>query len=68
MIGEYRESLQYHQCELALSEAAGDLLGCGIASRKVGECLCELGDYREAIESQKKHLEISRQIGKNYHH
>jgi hypothetical protein len=36
----------------------------GIACRKVGECHCELGEYEEAVQYQKRHLEVSRMIGK----
>ncbi len=55
--------MHYHQYELSLSEATSDKLSMGIACRKVGECHCELGDYEEAVEYQKRHLELSRQIG-----
>lgn len=56
--------MRWHRQELALSEDLGDELGSGIACRRVGECLCEVGDYEEATDYQKMHLEISRKIGK----
>ena len=55
--------MQYHQEELALSEASIDRLGTAIAHRKVGECLCELGDYERAVHHQMKHLEIAQETG-----
>ena len=64
--GDYRRALDYHRCELSLSESVADKLSMGIACRKVGECLCELGDYVEAVNFQKRHLELSRQIGKGF--
>lgn len=47
-----------------MSESSGDRLGYGIACRKIGECLCELGEFEEALLYQKKHLEIARQLSK----
>ena len=63
MAGSYERALHYHQTELGLSEALADALGTAIAHRKVGECLCELGDYEQAIQHQRQHLKISRNIG-----
>lgn len=61
--GDYQYALHYHQAELALSEGGGDKLGAGIAHRRVGECLCELGEYDRAVHHQKKHLYIARETG-----
>lgn len=60
--GEYERALHYHQCELALSSASGCLLDQGVASRKVGECFCELGEFEEAVKHQKIHLYLSRRL------
>ena len=62
-LGEYRQSLHYHEQELAISEGLGDDLGLGIACRKVGECLCAMEKFRDAIKHQKKHLEMATKIG-----
>ena len=35
-----------------------------MACRKVGECLCELGDYEGAVQHQKRHLEVAKQLRK----
>jgi len=64
-IGDHAKALRYHQNELALSAAAGNLLDEGVAHRKVGECLCELGQYEEAVEHQKSHLQLARRLGEH---
>ena len=61
--GEYTEAIRYHRCELALSEAAGDRQGAGIAHRKIGECECELQHYTAALQHQSQHLKIAREMG-----
>ena len=40
------------------SEVANDILGVAIGNRKIGECLCELSKFEEAIEHQKEHLKV----------
>lgn len=62
--GDFRKGLKYHEQEICLSEAASDQIGAAIAHRKVGECHCELGNYRDAIHHQKQHLRIARCLGK----
>ncbi len=61
-LGDYGKALRYHQSELALSSASGNLLDEGVAHRKVGECLCELGQFDAAAEHQKSHLQLSRRL------
>ena len=61
-LGNLAKALRYHQNELALSAAAGNLLDEGVAHRKVGECLCEMGQYEEAVEHQKSHLQLARRL------
>lgn len=61
--GDYRHALKYHKQELSLSEGVSDQMGLGIACRKVGECLCELGDYEQAVQYQKRHLEVATRMG-----
>ncbi len=61
--GDHSHALVYHQTELSLSEGGGDQLGAAIAHRRIGECHCEMGNYREALSHQNKHLEISKQLG-----
>ena len=57
------EALQYHRMELGLSEAVGDTIGTAIAHRRVGECLCELEEYEEALQHQQQHLSMARDKG-----
>ena len=40
------------------SEVANDILGVAIGNRKIGECLCELSKFEEAIDHQKQHLKV----------
>ena len=61
--GDFQLALHYHRAELALSESTGDQMGAGIAHRKVGECLCELGSYEQALQHQMQHLRISKDLG-----
>ena len=61
--GDYRRALCYHQQELSLSEVGGEQLELGIACRKVGECHCFLEDYEQAVQYQKRHLEVATRIG-----
>ncbi len=63
-VGDPRRALQHHRVELALSEASGDRLGAAIASRKVGECECELGNYKSAIQHQTEHLKVAQSLGR----
>ena len=65
--GDHSHALVYHQTELSLSEGSADQLGAAIAHRRIGECHCEMGNYREAISHQNKHLDISRQLGQCGH-
>ena len=51
-----------HLQECSLSESVGDRIGAAIAQRRIGECLCELQRYEEALEYQRKHLRASRSL------
>ncbi|XP_027713504.1 tonsoku-like protein [Vombatus ursinus] len=57
--GSYREALAEHQQELHLLEITGDVLGCAVAHRKIGERLAELEDYTAALKHQRRHLELA---------
>ena len=56
--GLYSEAVEWHKEEVNCSEAANDILGAAIGHRKIGECLCELSEFEEALKHQKKHLKV----------
>ncbi|XP_019368566.1 PREDICTED: tonsoku-like protein [Gavialis gangeticus] len=60
--GRYREALEEHRQELRLLESAGDVLGCAVAHRKIGERLAELESYDAALKHQHQHLELARSL------
>ncbi|XP_012397430.2 LOW QUALITY PROTEIN: tonsoku-like protein [Sarcophilus harrisii] len=60
--GSYREALAEHQQELHLLEITGDVLGCAVAHRKIGERLAELEDYTSALKHQHRHLELAQSL------
>ncbi|XP_074059135.1 tonsoku-like protein isoform X2 [Macrotis lagotis] len=60
--GSYREALAEHQQELHLLEITGDVLGCAVAHRKIGERLAELEDYTAALKHQHRHLELAQSL------
>ncbi|XP_068953095.1 tonsoku-like protein isoform X2 [Petaurus breviceps papuanus] len=60
--GSYREALAEHQQELHLLEITGDVLGCAVAHRKIGERLAELEDYTAALKHQHRHLELAESL------
>ena len=56
--GFFEKAAHEHKLEIQLSEAAQDKIGTAIAHRKVGECLCEMGKYKDALFHQNLHLEV----------
>ena len=56
--GLFEEAIQQHNAELNLSELLRDHIAVGVAHRKIGECLCELQDFKQALFHQQKHLEV----------
>lgn len=58
-LGFYEKAVKEHTREVQLSEASQDTIGAAIAHRKVGECLCALKKYKEALFHQNLHLEVS---------
>ena len=62
-IGDYEDAIAEHQMEFDLSESIGDPLGSAVASRKIGESYCELGQYEKAIAHQRRHLEYAQREG-----
>ena len=61
-LGRHEDALRERRCELALNEAAGDRLEVAKAHRMIGETLCSLEDYENALNHQQQHLQISKQL------
>ncbi|XP_070604519.1 tonsoku-like protein isoform X2 [Erythrolamprus reginae] len=57
--GRFQEALDEHRLELQLLESVGDVIGCAVAHRKIGECLAELESYEAALKHQRRHLELA---------
>ena len=62
LLGKHKDALRERRCELALYEAAGDRLEVARAHRMIGECLCSLEDYDDALNHQQQHFQISKQL------
>ncbi len=58
VLGDYEDAVSEHETELRLSEALEDIIGAGIANRKIGEVYCEMGQYEKALGHQRLHLEV----------
>ena len=56
--GYFEKAVKEHTREVQLSEASHDTIGAAIAHRKVGECMCALKKYKEALFHQNLHLEV----------
>ncbi|CAB4035582.1 tonsoku isoform X2, partial [Paramuricea clavata] len=57
----FEKAIEEHRMELQLSESLNDTIAVAIAHRKLGECLCEQQDFKQALFHQRKHLELSRE-------
>jgi len=62
--GYFEKAVKEHTREVQLSEAIQDTIGTAVAHRKVGECLCALKKYKDALLHQNLHLELA-QSGRN---
>ncbi|XP_067323325.1 tonsoku-like protein [Anolis sagrei] len=60
--GQFQEALEEHRLELRLLEGLGDIIGCAVAHRKIGECLAELESYEAALKHQRRHLDLARSV------
>ena len=58
IIGCFDEAIDAHKEEVHLSEAINDVIGVAVGNRKVGECLCELRQFDDAIKHQQTHLKV----------
>ncbi|EDV26009.1 uncharacterized protein TRIADDRAFT_55680 [Trichoplax adhaerens] len=66
--GEYRKAVKIHREELILCEALNDRLGVAIANRKIGENLCELRQFDQALDHVKEHLKIAREVARHVYY
>ncbi|XP_044149724.1 tonsoku-like protein [Bufo gargarizans] len=60
--GRFREAIEEHRQELGLCEALGDIIGCAVANRRIGECFAETGNYQAALKHQRIHLDLARSV------
>ncbi|OQV18062.1 Tonsoku-like protein [Hypsibius exemplaris] len=58
----YEDAISEHETELEMCEKTRDRMGKAVANRKIGECLCAMGDYEKALRFQQKHLTIARDL------
>lgn len=56
VLGLYEQAIEEHQRELTLSERIGETIEVAISHRKLGECLCELQDFQQALFHQEEYL------------
>uniref|UniRef100_A0A4W3H2Y2 Tonsoku-like protein n=1 Tax=Callorhinchus milii TaxID=7868 RepID=A0A4W3H2Y2_CALMI len=60
--GQFREAADEHRQELQLSESVKDVIGAAVANRRIGECLAEMGSYKNALKHQRTHLSLARSV------
>ncbi|XP_028853373.1 tonsoku-like protein [Denticeps clupeoides] len=60
--GDFKAAIEEHKEELALSKALGDVIGCAVANRKIGECFAEMGNCDLALKHQQRHLDLARSV------
>ncbi|XP_046842371.1 tonsoku-like protein [Xenia sp. Carnegie-2017] len=56
----YEDAIEEHKMELHVSERLNDDISVAIAHRKIGECLCELKDFKQALHHQQTYVNLSR--------
>ncbi|KAG9472892.1 hypothetical protein GDO78_016075 [Eleutherodactylus coqui] len=59
---KFKEAVEEHRQELGICESLGDVIGCAVANRKIGECFAELGNYEAALKHQRIHLDLARSV------
>ena len=57
-LGLFESAIEEHKKELHLSESINDIIAVAISHRKIGECLCECKDFKNALLHQQKYLEV----------
>ena len=61
-LGLFESAIEEHKKELHLSESINDIIAVAISHRKIGECLCECKDFKNALLHQQKYLEVCKQL------
>ncbi|XP_076449386.1 tonsoku-like protein [Babylonia areolata] len=59
--GYHAEAITEHEMEKQLSEALQDKIGEAVACRKIGECLCKLGQFDKALKFQNQYLALAQE-------
>nr|XP_018915883.1 PREDICTED: tonsoku-like protein [Bemisia tabaci] len=57
----FEEALQEYRAAEKIARSIGNKIDIGVANRMIGEVLCCLGEFDQAIEHQKKHLDLSKE-------
>ncbi|KAM9290585.1 tonsoku-like protein [Gastrophryne carolinensis] len=60
--GRFQEAIEEHRQEQGICEGLGDVIGCAVANRKIGESFAELGNYESALKHQRLHLSLARSV------
>ncbi|EFX69074.1 hypothetical protein DAPPUDRAFT_62661, partial [Daphnia pulex] len=58
--GKFEDAIAEHEEERKICKQLNDCIGIGIAHRKVGEALNELGQYENALKHQQKYLVLAK--------
>ncbi|KAL8575935.1 hypothetical protein ACOMHN_027333 [Nucella lapillus] len=59
--GYHEEAIGEHRMEKRASEALQDKIGEAVACRKIGECLCKLGQFDQALQFQNQYLALAQE-------
>ncbi|XP_040190277.1 tonsoku-like protein [Rana temporaria] len=60
--GQFQEAIEEHRQELGICQGLGDVIGCAVANRKIGECFAELGNYEAALKHQHLHMDLAKSV------
>ncbi|XP_069588240.1 tonsoku-like protein isoform X2 [Ranitomeya imitator] len=60
--GRFEDAIEEHRQELAICEGLGDVIGCAVANRRIGECCAEMGNYAAALKHQRLHLDLAQSV------
>ncbi|XP_073533105.1 tonsoku-like protein [Phyllobates terribilis] len=58
----FGDAIEEHRQELAICEGLGDVIGCAVANRRIGECCAEMGNYEAALKHQRIHLDLAESV------
>ncbi|XP_046384165.1 tonsoku-like protein [Ischnura elegans] len=63
MVGKNDDAVRQFKEEENINEALNRPIAVAISNRMVGEIYCDIGDFKQALKHQEKHLEIARKEG-----